>query len=209
MKYEIYSHRYGLEILNSEDDFRNDWYDVIEILESISDEELINHYEKYGISSMSISKTINNILKEKFESKGWFSESAIFSKSAIEEVKEYGDNRWRLDFAKENISIEVAFNHGEAIAWNLIKPVLASELNHVEKAIQTKAGIIITATDELKKSGAFDGAVGSYEKFLRYLIPMNNVLTVPMVIIGLKSPESFQIIKKRVNGRNIGFVEKF
>ena len=29
--------------------------------------------------------------------------------------------RWRLDFAKESISLEVAFNHGEAIAWNLLK----------------------------------------------------------------------------------------
>ncbi len=71
-----------------------------------------------------------------------------------------------MDFAKEDISIEVAFKHSEAIAWNLIKPVLASELNHVPKAIQTKVGVIISATKTMKKAGGFDSAVGNYEKFL-------------------------------------------
>ena len=60
------------------------------------------------------------------------------------------------DFAKENIAIEVAFNHGGNVSWNLIKPVLSSELNHVEKAIQTQAGIVITATDAMKKAGGYD-----------------------------------------------------
>jgi hypothetical protein len=39
----------------------------------------------------------------------------------------YNDTRvWRLDFARESMSVEVSFNHGEALAWNLLKPVLAS-----------------------------------------------------------------------------------
>lgn len=42
-----------------------------------------------------------------------------------------------MDFAKDNIAIEVAFNHGGNVSWNLIKSVLSSELNYVEKAIQT------------------------------------------------------------------------
>jgi hypothetical protein len=208
MNYKLYSHRYGLEILQNEDEFKNDWYDIIEIIEGISDEDIINHYETHGANRMSISTSINNILKERFIEKGWFSESAIFSQNAMNTESEYKDKRWRLDFAKENISIEVAFNHGEAIAWNLTKPVLASELNHVEKAIQTKAGVIITATEAMKKAGAFDGSVGSYEKFLRYLKPLNNILTVPMVIIGLDKPDSFVVEKRKVEKNNIGFVKR-
>ena len=88
---------------------------------------------------------------------GWREESPIFQDT------DYQGDTWRLDFAKENISIEVAFNHGSVIAWNLLKPVLASELNHVQKAIQTKVGVIICATDGMKTTGGFDGAVGSYE----------------------------------------------
>ncbi len=73
--------------------------------------------------------------------------------------------------------------------------MLASELNHVEKAIQTRAGILICATDEMKSAGGFDGATGLYEKFLKYLhlSPLNNLLTVPMVITGLNAPRTFRI----------------
>ncbi|MCT7618540.1 BglII/BstYI family type II restriction endonuclease [Aliarcobacter butzleri] len=208
MNYKLHSHRYGLEIIEKEEDFKQDWKDIIEIIESISDEEIIEHYEAHGASRMSISTTINNLLKEKFVVKGWAAESAIFSENAMEVESEYRDKRWRLDFANKNISIEVAFNHGEAIAWNLLKPVLASELNHVEKAFQTKIGIVITATDEMKKAGAFDGAVGSFEKYLRYLKPLNNQLTVPMVIIGLEKPDSFIVEKRKVDKTNIGFVKR-
>jgi hypothetical protein len=101
--------------------------------------------------------------------------------------------RWRLDFAKENISIEVAFNHGEAIAWNLMKPVLSSELNHVEKESQTRIGVVIMATEAMKKAGGFDSAVGTYEKAIRYLKPLQNQLSCPMVLIGLEAPKSFRI----------------
>lgn len=81
------------------------------------------------------------------------------------------------------------------IAWNLIKPVLASELNHVAKDIQTSAGIIICATNGMKKAGNFDSAVGSYEKFLRYLLPLQNMLPTPILIIGLDAPDSFHVDK--------------
>ncbi|WP_208730533.1 BglII/BstYI family type II restriction endonuclease [Flavobacterium foetidum] len=135
----------------------------------------------------SLSKSINCLLKERFKASGWKEESSIFQDS------QYQGDTWRLDFAKKDVSIEVAFNHASVIAWNLLKPVLASELNHVNKAIQTKIGVIITATEALKRAGGFDGAVGTFEKYLEYLPPLNNVLTVPLFIIGLEPPESFHI----------------
>ena len=74
--------------------------------------------------------------------------------------------------------------------------MLASELNHVEKAIQTSAGIIITVNNDMKKMGNFDDAIASFEKFKQYLKPLNNILTVPMIIIGIKPPKTFFINKK-------------
>jgi len=116
------------------------------------------------------------------------------------------ETKWRLDFAKGPVSIEVAFNHGEAIAWNLLKPVLASEQNHVRKAVQTEVGIVIAATSSLKKAGAFDSAVGEYEKICRYLKPLSTILSVPLMIIGLEAPESFSVKKEKVGNRNIGTI---
>ena len=92
----------------------------------------------------------------------------------------------------------MAFNHGEAIAHNIIKPVLASELNHVQKNIQTKLGVIITANDDMKRKGGFDGAVGTFEKFISYFKPYSNIVTTPIVLIGLKPPTSFEIVDRDV-----------
>jgi hypothetical protein len=88
-----------------------------------------------------------------------------------------------------------------------MKPVLASELNHVEKAIQTRMGVIITATDNLKKLGGFDSAVGSFEKYKSYLRPFNAIITVPLVLIGLEAPTSFFVNHTKINKKTFGAIE--
>lgn len=198
MDFITHAHRHGITI--AEEEFGDDWNELQEVLHNITDEDLRNHYASSS-NRMSLSAAINNLIKERLVDKGWLSEAPIFNDPDYRNRRE---TKWRLDFAKNDISIEVAFNHGEAIAWNLLKPVLASELNHVEKDIQTKIGIVILATEEMKSAGAFDSAVGTYEKVLRYMKPLNNVLTVPMIIIGLKSPETFKVEKVRETRGNVG-----
>ena len=188
MDFVIYSHRNAETLYKNEPRYITLYEEVCDSIHSITDADIIMAYNNLTRNGKkSISQPINNLLKERLTEKGWSAESAIF------EADGYTDKRWRLDFAKDEISIEVAFNHGEATSWNLLKPVLASELNHVRKAIQTSAGIIICATDEMKKRGNFDNAVGTYEKFLRYLIPMYDILKSPLLLIGLQAPASFYI----------------
>ncbi len=201
MRYKIHSFRHAEVILKYEDGFQEIWQELLDVIESISDKEIITFFESSNRKAKSLSESINNILKIKLIDLGWNEESLIFQDD------EYSGNRWRLDFAKHNISLEVAFNHGEAIAWNLIKPVIASELNHVNKEIDTEIGIIICATKALKTKGGLDGAVGEYEKFLTYLNPLRDILSVPMVIIGLEAPETFEIEHIKVNGRKEGNIK--
>ena len=147
MNYKIHSFRHGEIILNNEPNYKIVWNELLKAIKSITDDEIIEHHENNPRKAKSISESINNILKSKLLILNWNEESYIFQDD------EYSGNRWRLDFAKESISVEVAFNHGEAIAWNLIKPVLAGELNHVKKEINTEIGVIICATKELKDKG--------------------------------------------------------
>lgn len=203
MNYKIHSFRHGEIILNNEPDYKIVWNELLSTIENITDDEIIEHHENNPRKAKSISESINNILKSNLVALGWNKESSIFQDD------EYSGNRWRLDFAKDSISVEVAFNHGEAIAWNLIKPVLASELNHVQKEINTEIGVIICATKELKDKGGFDGAVGEYEKFLTYLNPLRNVLSVPILIIGLEAPSTFEIKVEKIDGKKQGIVEKY
>ncbi|MGP9043892.1 BglII/BstYI family type II restriction endonuclease [Cytobacillus kochii] len=204
MDYRIYSHRNALTIVENEAEFKEAWEEVKHILAKISDDMIIDCYEEhYRTKNKSLSTTINKLLKSEFQSFGWIGESPIFQEPRYKDVK--GDY-WRLDFAKDNISIEVAFNHSTVIAWNLLKPVLASELNHVQKAIQTKLGIVICATQNMKVAGNFDGAIGTYEKFIDHLLPLMNQLSVPLLIIGLEPPTSFRMSEIRENGRKLGSI---
>lgn len=198
MKFERYEHRYALAIIKDDERLNKQFKEFVDTIDGITDNDLINNYrdkkKQYlakGTNFKSLSHSINSLLKERISGiPGWKSEVDIFN--AGEDV--IGSTQWKLDFACENgLAVEVAFNHGEAIAWNLLKPCLASELNHVRKAFQTKIGVYVCATDKMKKAGNFDSASGSYEKVKRYLLPMMNQLTTPMVIIGLTPPETFKI----------------
>lgn len=205
MKYQehLHSHRFALSIVETEDEIKPLWNEIKTAIENITDQDIIDNYLNRPNRGKSISASINQLLKEQFINMGWFAESPIFNDASYNQ-----NENWRLDYAKEDVSVEVAFNHSGVIAWNLLKPVLASELNHVEKAIQTRVGVIICATDDLRRAGGFDSAVGTYEKFLKHLPPLNNQLSVPLVIIGLEAPETFEIVHQRKTGSTskIGYV---
>ncbi len=200
MKYITYSHRFAEAIINHDDELCQRYSEFISAISSISDDSLIEDFTKRKkehelkrTAFKSITPSINYLLKEKMSHiPGWNSEVEIFN----DETGILGNTEWRLDFACNNtFCVEVAFNHGEAIAWNLLKPVLACELNHVKKAVQGRVGIYVCATDELKKAGNIDSTSGSFEKVIRYLPPLMNQLTIPIMVIGLKSFDTFKINK--------------
>ncbi len=203
MEYIKHSFRHAEDIFKNDKDFTYLWDEIIEVLDNISDDDLIAEFNSETRKAKSISEAINKLIAKRLREKGWNEQSRIFADP------DYSDNKgtWRLDFAKDNIAIEVAFNHGGNVSWNLIKPVLSSELNHVKKAIQTQAGVVITATDSMKKAGGFDNAIGTYEKYVEYLKPLNNLLTTPMMIIGLEPPKKFTIEWKKEDGKTVGYVQ--
>lgn len=200
MQYIQYPHRFADAIIASDPVLSRRYNEFIDVLSGITEEDLIADFEQRkaehaqrNTSFKSLTASINGILKERMQQiPGWDCEVDIFN----DDTNIISNTEWRLDFACDGaFCVEVAFNHGEAIAWNLLKPVLSCELNHVRKAVQGKLGIYVCATDLMKTAANIDAASGSFEKVLRYLPPMMNQLTVPMMIIGLEPFENFKISK--------------
>jgi hypothetical protein len=210
MDFLTYSHRHALAIVK-EPQFKNDWESFCGILTSITDADVIEYFENPNQrQAKSISEAINHLINERMVKAGWRPQSHIFGD------KRFRDKRWTLDFAKPGdafgkggFSVEVAFNHGEATAWNLIKPVLASELNHVEKETQAEIGIVVMATEGLKLAGGFDSAVGTFEKTKGYLDAMRNILSIPIILVGLEASKTFRIQHQKGTLKKIGKVVKF
>lgn len=196
MELQYFYHRNANLLIKYDKDFSTDFVELTNTLKNISENELIETFKKEKLTKPSVkglSTTINKIIKDKLIEKQWNTEVGIFK------TKPYSDKnktRWRLDFVKNNISVEVAFNHQEATAHNILKPVLASELNHVQKEIQTRLGVIIVSTKEMKNKGNFDSAIGTFESFKDYFKPYNNIITTPIVLVGINPPNSFYINKK-------------
>ena len=201
MEYTVHGFRHGDYLIENVAEYRPYWAEVRRAVESVSDDDIVAHFEENCLGrKKSISPTVNALLKERFTDMGWQSESPIFSEPRYVD----GVRIFRLDFAKGPVSIEVAFNHGNDAPWNLLKPTLASELNHVEKAIQTDIGVIITATEDMRVAGGFDNAVGTFEKYVDFLRPMGMLLTAPLVIIGLEPPKTFHVEHERDGRRKLG-----
>ena len=134
MKYRKYSFRHAAEIFRVNDDFIKEWYEIQSILDSISDEDLINEFNSESRKAKSLSEAINKIIDRRMKINGWNAQSHIFADPSYSDKK----GTWRLDFAKNNIAVEVAFNHGGNVSWNLLKPILSSELNHVKRLFKHK-----------------------------------------------------------------------
>ena len=203
MKYVTHGFRYGDYLIRNVEEYRPYWAEIANAIESVSEDEIIAHFKANGEGKWkSISPTINTLLKSELVARGWRAESPIFSDPAyLKDAKQY-----RLDFAKGVVSLEVAFNHGNDAPWNLLKPTLASELNHVQKAIQTEIGVIITATKDMKEVGGFDGAVGDFDKYVEFLKPLGMLLTSPLVIVGLKAPEAFHVEHVKSGNKQLGYI---
>jgi hypothetical protein len=223
MKARLFSHRHAQQILENTPEYAPLYRDVMDSIENLWEERIIEHFQFNYVhkkkAKKSISESINQLLKVELVALGWRQEAQIFR------AADFGEGKWRLDFAKEcripssdsrpygdfetsGISVEVGFNHSGSIAWNLLKPVLASELNHVDKAIQTSVGIVITATRALQDKGGFDGAIGVFEDYVSHLVPLRDVLTVPILVIGLEAPETFRIKHKKLGSTTYGFIER-
>lgn len=209
MKYRIYDHRYGGFMFARIPDYRPAWESLLDSLDSIDDQMIVDRFmskeEKRG---KSVTNAVNSLIKDEMVGRGWEAESYIFADEAYQDRDDGRKGIWRLDFAREPLAVEVAFNHRSDVAWNLIKPVLAGELNHVEKRVQCGGGVIVCATQEFKDAMGMDSACGTYDDYVAYCLPLRNLLTVPLAIIGLEAPESFVIEhRKRQGGSLIGDVK--
>lgn len=211
MKFISKSHRHAEVILENDSQFTSDWEEVKMALRSIYDGDIIRKFNTHSRQKhKSISTVLNMLIKERLLALGWVSQPYIFQEPHMKT-----DKTWRLDFAKPgSIAIEVAYNHGEAVSWNLIKPVLASNINLMNRETVTQIGIIISATHSLKETGGFDGAVGTFEKYEQYLMPLHAQLNAPLLLLGLLPPRTFRIEhyqlhdRKKIYGR-IKYIVRF
>jgi hypothetical protein len=162
------------------------------VLEVITDSDISFYFKHGNRKAKSISESIYKALEDYINTLSWNKNEPIFISDEIT------SNMWCLDYQKENVGIIISFGHQANIVKNITMSILATEDNQLEKKNNIEIMIILTVTNDMKKAGGFDGAVGSYEKYLESLIPMRSMIHSPLIIYGLKKPKSFYISNKQI-----------
>jgi len=203
IKEELYN---GADILVRSNDekyqsIKKRYQEVKKVLKSITDKQIRRPFDEYCKEIYknyprlpeltkpfkSPQSIINRVIKEKFEKRGWDSETPIYYKKDKDEDRNEENkdlDNLNMDFSKSPIAMEVSFNHGSDIEHNLFKPWLAIADTGITKIIKDfRLGVIITPTKALKVNANMDSAVGSFEKWKLYfkLFEKLNLMTLQIL----------------------------
>src|SRR5688572_30834214 len=111
------------------------------------------------------------MFREEFEKYGEWAPFNVFNDP---------ENDLIIDFYKRGIGVDVAFNHKSFIGGDMLRFQAASEVKN-----NLKVGVYICATKAFVKDLTKDKLV-TFERTKWYLENFRPVLTVPILLIGLK-----------------------
>jgi len=92
-----------------------------------------------------------------------------------------------MDFLKDQVGVEVAFNHAEAVPWIFTRLNLAGESSEVMPSSRIRVGVAVFATENLKTWARMDSAVGTFELAREWLRLMRPIMPLPILVVGMDS----------------------
>lgn len=192
MRLELYDFRNARPIL--EQSYPAVWQEFQDQLSSITAEDIAEFHR--GLVRKAIDKerrpqagaqtAINQLIDARLRAVSWRPQPPLYIG---------GDRRghelagWKMDFKKERVGVEIAFNHQEAIPWIFTRLNLAGESKEVLEDARIDIGIAAFAAQSLKVWGRMDAAVGTFGQAKLWLEKMKPVMPVPLVVVGLHASE--------------------
>jgi restriction endonuclease BglII len=173
----IFAHRFADVILNSDYELKK------EVERVIADVRMAEVDERFGAINaerhasgkklaMGKQSTINALFRERFQGLSWEVEKNVFNDRS---------NDLAIDFWKRDVGVDVAFNHRSFIGGDLLRLQAAAEVKQI-----MKVGVYVCGTAEFVRAISRDGpSMVSFERTKWYLENFYQVLTVPILLVGL------------------------
>jgi hypothetical protein len=183
MDYLYYDFRNALVILRS----RASFGELEDALHAIEAEDVIDAYARMSEErALRRSRppaggqgSLNRVIDERLSIAGWEAQPHLFRDRSLE--------KWKMDFRKEGIGVEVSFNHAEAIPWQFTRLNIAGESDRVLDENRIDVGVVVCAAPSLKAWARMDSSVGTFEQFKAWLREMRPILPVPLLLVGLEA----------------------
>lgn len=189
MHTDILDYRMATAILEHPD-FAVDWAEVQTCLEGLTPDLIIDVHLDISRRLIGAGKrppvgaqtAVNAVIRSRLEDEfGWEGQPRLFRSDAP------GLADWTMDFYKQGVGIEVAFNNASYFPWIFTRLNVAGESELVITEHRVKVGITICAMSDAKSWGSMDPSVGVFEKVSLWLQVMRPILPVPMALIGLST----------------------
>jgi hypothetical protein len=181
VEFVTYDFRLAREILEN----RDPWGELVQVARSITDHDIVQAHLSYGAGGKRLraggQAAINHLFRQHLTPLGWIQEPRLFSQTG-------GDLRkWKMDFIKARIGVEVSFNHFEAVPWTFTRLNIAGESEKVLHEHRIDVGVAFFATDSLKKWAKMDDTVGTFEMAKAWLEMMRPIMPIPILVVGLSA----------------------
>lgn len=183
MEFVTHDFRHAQEILDS----RDAWSELLQVVRSIERDDVLRMHHAFGASGKRMpaggQTALNALFRELLAPLGWINEPRLFR------ATEADLRKWKMDFLKSGIGLEVSFNHAEAIAWTFTRLNIAGESERVIDEHRIDVGVAFFATDSLKAWAKMDSAVGTFEVARVWLGIMRPIMPIPILVIGLSADD--------------------
>jgi len=180
MEYLTYDFRHAQEILAT----RPEWTALDTVIRAVTREEVIETHnaiaEQAGRAPAGGQSAINQVFRTRLIPLGWESEPRLFQET------DEGLRRWKMDFIRGRVGVEVSFNHAEAVPWTFTRLNIAGESEKVIEEHRIDVGVALFATEKLKQWARMDSAVGTYELACVWLQMMRPIMPIPILVVGLE-----------------------
>lgn len=189
MQFRVASFRAGDRVFDAE--ARRD---IESVLSSIHPDDVRKHQGDSG--RVGVQDAMNKLIAQRLtrSDSPWRSQVPVFPKD--EEMRK---GVWTMDFARpvddrNQVGLEVTFNHSEALAWTLVRLALAHEAENVLPGARIMSGAVIIPTDSFKRfrnpqgkiEYRVDSAVGTYERLFTMLPKLRYYVHVPLLVFGVE-----------------------
>jgi hypothetical protein len=181
MRLQLHDFRLAHEIL----EHRPGWDELSSQAQSIEPDDVLETHRSFALAGRrtpaGAQTAINQLFRDKLVPLAWEPEPRLFS------ANEEGLRKWKMDFIKDRIGVEVSFNHAEAIPWTFTRLNIAGESREVEPSHRIDVGVAFFATTSLKSWGRMDSAVGTYDIACAWLEKMRPIMPIPILVVGLEA----------------------
>ena len=181
MEFVTFNFRHAREILEN----RDSWGELKQATRTIGRDNILQTHQAFAAEGKRLpaggQTSINRLYRERLAPNGWVGEPRLFP------TDQEALRKWKMDFIKDRIGVEVSFNHAEAVPWTFTRLNIAGESDKVIPDHRIDVGVAFFATETLKRWARMDSAVGTFELAKAWLEMMKPIMPIPVLLVGLSA----------------------